>query len=70
MTTHYISDSRGPIEIASMPFPHLQNAYDKLLRTRIGDERQDEVDAMRQRLDVLQAEYDAAEAAKAEAVAP
>lgn len=64
MTTHYGSASRGPIEIATMPFRHLQNAYDKLLVSRIGDERQDEVDAMRDRLRVLQAEHEAAEAAK------
>lgn len=68
MTTHYISDSRGPVEIATMPFRHLQNSYDKLVRDQIGEARQDEIDAMRARLDALNAEYAAAEAAKAEAV--
>lgn len=66
MTTHYNSSSRGPIEIASMPFSHLQNAYDGLCIKE--PHRKDEIAAMRERLAVLQAEYDAAEAAKAEAV--
>lgn len=64
MTTRYVSDSRGPIEIASMPFRHLQNAYDKLCIKE--PHREAEITAMRARLAVLQAEHDAAQAAKAE----
>ena len=63
MTTHYNSASRGPIEIASMPFRHLQNAYDALCIRE--PHRDAEIAAMRARLAELQAEYDAAEAAKA-----
>lgn len=56
MTTHY-NGSRGPMEIAAMPFPYLRNARDKLARERIGDERQDELDAMTAQIDKLEVEY-------------
>lgn len=51
MTTHYHSDSRGPVEIASMNFNHLQNAYDKLCIKE--PHREAEITAMRARLDEL-----------------
>lgn len=51
MTTHYQSDSRGPVEIASMNFSHLQNAYDKLCIK--APHRADEITAMKARLDEL-----------------
>lgn len=55
-TTHY-QGSKGPVEIETMPFPHLNSALAKLLRDRIGDERQDEVDAMSARLAVLNEQH-------------
>lgn len=60
MTTHY-NGSRGPVEIAAMPYPHLRAARDKLVREGLGKERADEVTAMSARLDALDAEH-AAEA--------
>lgn len=54
--THY-HGSKGPMEIASMPYPYLKNARDKLARERKGDERQDELDAMTARIEQLDAEY-------------
>lgn len=55
MITHYQS-SKGPVAIATMPFPYLQNAHDKLVRE--GDpSRQAEVDAMAVRLAELEAEH-------------
>lgn len=65
--THYQSSSKGLIEIATMQYRHLLNSHNVLVRDQIAGERQDEIDAMRARLDVLEAEFDAAESAKAEA---
>lgn len=49
MTTHY-NGSRGPMEIAAMPYPYLQNAYDKLVRERKDESRDGEIEAMKARL--------------------
>lgn len=48
MVTHYQS-SKGPLEIAAMPFPYLSNAYAKLQREDDGS-RTAELDAMGKRL--------------------
>lgn len=55
MTTHY-EGSRGPMEIASMPYPYLRNARDKLVREQRDGERQAEIDAMSAQIDKLDAE--------------
>ena len=60
MTTHY-NGSRGPVEIAKMAYPHLRSARDKLIREGYATERADEIAAMSERLDALDAEH-AAEA--------
>lgn len=49
MTKHY-QGSRGPMEIAAMPYPYLENAHAKLVREQKDSERQDEIDAMAARL--------------------
>jgi hypothetical protein len=56
MTTHY-QGSRGPVEIATMPFPHLENAYAKLVRERKDDSRDAEIAAMAARIEELNAEH-------------
>ncbi len=66
--THYLNSKGVLVEIATMPQPHLMFARNKLVRDQIGDDRQDEIDAMSARLDVLDAERAAAEDA-AEAAA-
>jgi hypothetical protein len=45
MITHY-NGSRGPMPIATMPYPYLLNARDKLVREQKDGARQDEIDAM------------------------
>jgi len=54
MTTHY-HGSRGPVEIATMPYPYLLNARDKLRRDQQDGERQAEIDAMSARLAEIEA---------------
>jgi hypothetical protein len=55
MTTHY-QGSRGPMEIATMPYPYLLNARDKLVRE--GDpSRAAEIEAMTARVKELDAEH-------------
>jgi hypothetical protein len=61
MTTHY-NGSRGPVEIASMPYRHLCAARDKLVRDGFEKERAAEVEAMSARIAELDADYAAAEA--------
>lgn len=61
MTTHY-NGSRGPVEIASMLYPHLVNAHAKLLRERADDSRDAEISAMAARIAELEAEHDELEA--------
>ncbi len=56
MTTHYNSASKGPVEIASMRYEHLLNAYDKLCIKE--PHRTDEITAMRARLDAIEAEQE------------
>lgn len=58
MTTHYISKSRGPIEIATMNSNHLFNA-ERVLTDMADPTRQDELDAIRERIIELDAEYEA-----------
>lgn len=62
--THY-QGSRGPVEIATMPFTYAQNARDKLVREQIGDERQEEIDALGAHLKAMDDARKAEEAAKA-----
>lgn len=53
--THYVG-SRGPVEIATMPYPHLVNAHAKLARE--GDpSRSAEIEAMTKRIAELDAEH-------------
>lgn len=67
MVAHY-NGSRGPMEIAAMPFSYAQNARDKLVREQIGDERQDEIDALGEHLRGLEAARKLAEAAKTDEI--
>lgn len=46
--THYLSGSKGLVEIASMPIHHLANAHAKLLRDE--PHRLPEIEAMARRL--------------------
>jgi len=78
MTATHYTDSRGnPVEIATMPYPHLKAAYEKAVRTEErkhsfaheqgedydNPEREAEIDAMKARLDALDAAHaDAVEA--------
>lgn len=64
MTTIY-NGSRGPVEIAAMPYRHLLSARDKLVRDGLGKERADEVTAMSARIDALDAEFEAEQLATA-----
>ena len=50
MTATHYNGSKGPVPIASMNPHHLASAHAKLLRERVGNERQDEIDAMAARL--------------------
>lgn len=64
MTTHY-QGSRGAMEIATMPHPYLQNAYDKLVRD--GDpERDAERHAMARQIAANNEAHAEAELAKAQ----
>lgn len=58
MTTHYNSKSRGPIEIATMNYNHLINA-ERVLASLGDADRQPELDAVRERIMALDAEYEA-----------
>lgn len=60
MATHY-HGSRGPVEIAKMPYPHLCNAHDKLVRERKDERRDPEIAAMAARIAELDAEHKALE---------
>lgn len=65
LATHYDSSSRPePIEIASMNYRWLVNSLDKLVRDE--PHRVREINGMRARRAVLDAEHAAAEAAKPE----
>jgi hypothetical protein len=64
LATHYVG-SKGPVLIASMPFPHLQNAHRKLAAAD-DPSRSAEVDAMAARLAELEAEGHAQYAAPTE----
>lgn len=56
MVTHY-NGSKGPVEIASMAYPHLTAAHAKLVRERINDSRDDEIAAMAADIERRDAEY-------------
>lgn len=59
--THY-AGSRGPMEIAAMPYPYLANAHAKLTRERLDDSRDGEIATMAARLAELDAEAEAEQA--------
>jgi len=59
--TLYLS-SKGPKPIADLPYAYLKNALAKLEREGFEPERAAEVDALRARKAVLDAEYEAAKA--------
>ena len=56
MTATHYNGSKGPVPIASMNPHHLASAHAKLLRERVGNERQDEIDAMAARLAEIEGE--------------
>lgn len=60
MTTHY-HGSKGPVEIAAMNPHHLASAHAKLLRERVNEVRDPEINAMAARLAEL-AEIEAEQA--------
>lgn len=62
MITHY-HGSKGPVEIASMAYPHLTSAHAKLLRDRADDSRDAEIEAMQRDILRRDAEYEAEQAA-------
>lgn len=62
MVTHY-QGSRGPVEIATMPFTYAQNARDKLVR-ECPQSRKPEIDALGEHLKAMDAARKAEEAAK------
>lgn len=61
MTTHYIG-SKGPVEITAMAYHHLVSAHAKLVRERLDDSRDAEIQAMAAHIAVLDAEYEAEQA--------
>lgn len=63
MTTHY-QGSRGPMEIAAMPFPYASNALAKLRRERVDASRDAEIEALASHVATLEAQHAEAEAAK------
>jgi hypothetical protein len=54
VTTHYISDSRGPVEIASMRYEHAKNALAKLERERRDNSRDGEIMALRAHVEAIE----------------
>lgn len=56
MTAAMYNGSKGPVPIASMNPHHLASAHAKLLRERVGNERQDELEAMAARLAEIEGE--------------
>lgn len=68
MATHY-HGSKGPVEIAKMPYPHLSAAHAKLVREREDDSRDGEIAAMGERIAIMDAEYAAQQEAAATASA-
>lgn len=65
LPTHYVSSSKGPVEIATMEHRHLVNSYDKLVRDG-GPEREPERQAMARQIALNNEAYAEAEAAKAQ----
>jgi hypothetical protein len=60
--THY-TGSKGPVEIAKMAYPHLVSAHAKLVRDRIGADRDEEIAAMADDIFRRDKEYEAEQAA-------
>lgn len=58
MTTHYVSDSRGPVEIASMRYEHAKNALAKLERERRDASRDAEISALRSHVATIEAAFE------------
>lgn len=58
MTTHYNSDSRGPVEIASMRYEHAKNAHAKLTRERQDDGRDPEIAALAKHIAEIEATFE------------
>jgi hypothetical protein len=56
--THYVSDSRGPVEIASMRYEHAKNALAKLERERRDDTRDGEIAALRAHIEGIEATFE------------
>lgn len=63
--THYVSSSKGPVEIATMEHRHLVNSYDKLVRDA-APEREGERQAMARQIAANNEAFAEAEAAKAQ----
>lgn len=56
--THYVSDSRGPVEIASMRYEHAKNALGKLERERRDNARDAEIMALRAHVSSIEATFE------------
>lgn len=54
--THYTNSKGQPVAIVTMLYPHLFNAHAKLVRERVDDSRDAEIEAMAARLAELDAE--------------
>lgn len=65
LPTHYVSSSKGAVEIATMEHRHLVNSYDKLVRDA-DPEREAERKAMARQIAINNEAYAEAEAAKAQ----
>jgi hypothetical protein len=69
MTTHYTDSKGNPVEIATMPYPHLKSAHRKAIGT---EERKHEASdsytnpAREAEIDAMKAEIDRRDAAYAE----
>jgi hypothetical protein len=59
MTTHYTRSNGAQVEIASMIYHHLVSAHAKLVRERVDDSRDAEIEAMAARIAELDAEHEA-----------
>lgn len=60
--THY-TGSKGPVPIAAMAYSHLVSAHAKLLRDRLDDSRDAEIDAMAADIARRNIEHEAEQAA-------
>ena len=62
LPTHYVSSSKGAVEIATMEHRHLVNSYDKLVR-EADPEREPERQAMARQIAINNEAYAEAQAA-------